>query len=263
MRATLPMAGDISRWGTSTAFPSMFSPRIWIYGQNWRFSCVFAMPSHAHRNLVVHRDLKPSNILVTRSGEAKLLDFGIAKILDAALEATQTGGRMLTPEYASPEQVRGAAQNTATDIYSLGAILYKLLTGSSPRAAWADTREAMLAAICTQEPAPPSRVRSVPRDLDFIVSKGLRKEPEERYPSVEALADDVRAFLESRPVRAIRRCVVPDTQIHAAILGSADSGVPRSPQSRGWLVYRESRARYCAAAVRAGSPFSEQGSRSR
>jgi tetratricopeptide (TPR) repeat protein len=158
--------------------------------------------SYAHRNLVVHRDLKPSNILVTRSGEPKLLDFGIAKILDAALQATQTGERMLTPEYASPEQIRGAAQTTATDVYSLGAILYKLLAGRSPHATWADTREALIAAICTEAPVPPSRLRNVPRDLDFVVGKALRKEPEERYRSVEAFADDVRAFLEFRPVRA-------------------------------------------------------------
>lgn len=158
--------------------------------------------SYAHRNLVIHRDLKPSNILVTASGEPKLLDFGIAKILDAAIQTTQTAERMLTPEYASPEQIRGGGQSTATDVYSLGAIFYKLLTGNSPHAAWTDTREGLMAAVSAVEPEPPHHVRNVPRDLDFVAAKALRKEPEERYRSVEALAEDVRAFLESRPVRA-------------------------------------------------------------
>jgi serine/threonine protein kinase len=180
----------------------VFAEGLDLRGKLALFLRVCDAVSYAHRNLVVHRDLKPSNILVTRSGEPKLLDFGIAKILDAALQATQTAERMLTPEYASPEQARGAAQNTTTDIYSLGAILYKLLAGSSPHAAWAESRDAMLAAIRTEEPIPPSRIRNVPRDLDFVAGKALRKEPEERYRSVEALADDVRAFLESRPVRA-------------------------------------------------------------
>jgi tetratricopeptide (TPR) repeat protein/predicted Ser/Thr protein kinase len=192
--------------------------------------------SYAHRNLVVHRDLKPSNILVTRSGEPKLMDFGIAKILDAAHQTTQTVERMLTPEYASPEQIRGGAQNTATDVYSVGAILYKLLTGSSPHARWADTREGLMAAISNVEPELPSRVRNVPRDLDFVVSKALRKEPEERYQSAEALAEDVWAFLESRPVRArsgdawyrvrkfARRYWIPVTAA-AIVIGSLATGL--------------------------------------
>jgi tetratricopeptide (TPR) repeat protein len=192
--------------------------------------------AYAHHNLVIHRDLKPSNILVTASGEPKLLDFGIAKILDAALHATQTAERMLTPEYASPEQIRGGAQHTATDVYSLGAVLYKLLTGSSPHAAWADTREGLMAAISNVEPEPPNRVRNVPHDLDFIAAKALRKEPEERYGSVEGLAEDVRAFLESRPVRArsgdawyrvrkfVRRYWIPVTAA-AIVIGSLATGL--------------------------------------
>jgi len=159
--------------------------------------------SYAHRNLIVHRDLKPSNILVDGSGRVKLLDFGIAKILDASREQTQTRERLLTPDYASPEQVRGGAQTTATDIYSLGAVFYKLLTGRSPHAPAAETQEAVEIAICLKEPVAPSRLNpGVPKDLDFVLGKALRKEPDERYPSVDAFADDLRAFLEWRPVRA-------------------------------------------------------------
>ncbi len=159
--------------------------------------------SYAHRNLIIHRDLKPSNILVDRSGRPKLLDFGIAKILDAERDQTSTVDQSLTPEYASPEQIRGVGQSTATDIYSLGAVLYKLLTGHSPHANPSETRGHMTAAICEQEPAPPSRLNpDLPRDLDFILQKALRKEPDERYATVDGVAEDVRAFLEWRPVRA-------------------------------------------------------------
>jgi len=159
--------------------------------------------SYAHRNLIIHRDLKPSNILVDAAGDPKLLDFGIAKILDAATDQTRTQERLLTPDYASPEQVRGAAQNTATDVYSLGAVLYNLLTGRSPHAFSTRTPEAMDAAICNAEPQPITSLNpDLPRELDFILRKALRKEPEERYPTVDAFAEDVRAFLENRPVRA-------------------------------------------------------------
>ena len=159
--------------------------------------------SYAHRNLIVHRDLKPSNILVDASGEPKLLDFGIAKILDAATDQTRTQERLLTPDYASPEQVRGEAQTTATDIYSLGAVLYRLLTGRSAHAFLERTPRGMAAEICTVDPVPASTLNpGLPRDLDFILRKALRKEPDERYSSVEAMADDLHAFLEWRPVSA-------------------------------------------------------------
>jgi len=142
--------------------------------------------SHAHHHLIIHRDLKPSNILVDVSGQPKLLDFGIAKLLDETGDATQTVERLLTPNYASPEQLIGAPQTTATDIYSLGAVLYKLLTGAVP-----------------SDSIPPSRMNpDVPKDLDFIILKALRKEPEERYASVETFAADIQAFLESKPVEA-------------------------------------------------------------
>ena len=139
--------------------------------------------SYAHRNLVIHRDLKPSNILVDTGGHPKLMDFGIAKMLDSELDLTQTRERMMTPEFASPEQLRGGVQSTASDVYSLAAVLYVLLTGKAPHA------ESRL------DP-------ELPKDLSFILGKALRTEPEERYPSVEALAEDLRAFLEWRPVRA-------------------------------------------------------------
>jgi len=159
--------------------------------------------AYAHRNLIVHRDLKPSNILVNAEGEPKLLDFGIAKILVPEGNQTRTQERVLTPDYASPEQVRGAMQTTATDVYSLGAVLYDLLTGQSPHSFPDRAPEAIDSAICSVEPAPVTRLNpALPADLDFIVLKALRKEPEMRYISVEALADDVRAFLEWRPIRA-------------------------------------------------------------
>ena len=142
--------------------------------------------SFAHRNLIIHRDLKPSNILIDTAGQPKLLDFGIAKILDAP-EETRTVDRLLTPEYASPEQVQGGAQATTTDVYSLGAVLYKLLTGESPH-------------VPASKQAHP-----LPKDLEFIIGKAMRKEPEERYASVDALMEDIRAYLEHRPVRARRR----------------------------------------------------------
>jgi serine/threonine protein kinase len=159
--------------------------------------------SYAHRNLIIHRDLKPSNILVDSSGAPKLLDFGIAKILDDAADQTGTRDLLLTPEYASPEQVRGTAHAVTSDIYSLGAILYKLLAGRSPHANASESRQGIEFAVCSLEPAPPSSINpAIPRDLDCIVAKALRKEPAARYSSVDALAEDIGALLESRPVRA-------------------------------------------------------------
>jgi len=148
------------------------------------FLQVCAGVAHAHRHLIVHRDLKPSNILVDANGTPKLLDFGIAKLLDISADQTQTVERLLTPNYASPEQMRGSVQTTATDIYSLGAVLYRLLTGMTPRET-------------------PREVQpNLPKDVDHILRKALREEPHERYVSVDAFADDIRAFLESRPVQA-------------------------------------------------------------
>jgi tetratricopeptide (TPR) repeat protein/predicted Ser/Thr protein kinase len=163
-----------------------------------------AAVGYLHRNLIVHRDLKPNNILVTADGELKLLDFGIAKVLDlAARDSTMTSMRMLTPDYASPEQVTGARVSTATDIYSLGAVLYRLLTGK-PAHEFADhSPEAIAYTVAGRDVTRPSRwVPELKGDLETILLKALRKDPQERYPTVEQLAEDLEAFLESRPVRA-------------------------------------------------------------
>ncbi len=157
--------------------------------------------AYAHRHLVVHRDLKPSNILVTAEGVPKLLDFGLARLLQPEAGTsgprTETMFRLLTPDYASPEQVRGERITTATDIYSLGVVLYHLLAGRGPYRT-TGSAEAIARAVCDQEPDRPG----LARDLDNIVLKALRKEPERRYESVGAFGEDLRRYLEGRPVLA-------------------------------------------------------------
>ena len=159
--------------------------------------------AHAHRHLIIHRDLKPSNILVDVSGQPKLLDFGIAKLLDETEEGSQTVERLMTLNYASPEQIRGTTQTTATDIYSLGAILYNLVTGRSPHQSGENRSGAMGIIAGMREIVPAKRWNSeLPTDVDCILRKALRQEPDARYPSVEALAGDIQAFLDRRPVQA-------------------------------------------------------------
>jgi len=174
----------------------------------------------AHANLVVHRDLKPSNILVTPEGWVKLLDFGVSKLLrvdDADAIDTDVGMRLMTPEYAAPEQVRGEPVTTATDVYALGAILYELLAGQRAHHLERRTAAEMERVICTIEPpapstvAPPGLRRELRGDLDTIVSTSLQKDPARRYASVEALSEDLRRYAAGLPVRAR-----PDSRMYRA-----------------------------------------------
>src|SRR5215471_137349 len=195
---------------------------------------------YAHQNLVVHRDLKPGNILIKRDGVPKLLDFGIAKILNlevtsGTLEMTAAATRIMTPEYASPEQVRGEPITTSTDVYSLGVLLYELLTGHRPYRFNTRTAQEIAQVICEQQPEKPSVVvmgveqepadkgykmltpegvsatragqptqlrKRLRGDLDNIALKALHKEPSRRYTSVEQFSEDIRRYLSGLPVNA-------------------------------------------------------------
>jgi tetratricopeptide (TPR) repeat protein len=167
----------------------------------------------AHQNFVVHRDLKPDNILVAEDGNPRLLDFGTAKILspspgDPRSQLTREGFLSFTPQYASPEQILGNPITTATDTYSLGVLLYLLLTGSPPYELKELTTAEMLRVVCEESPRRPSRPDGsggrLEPDLEAILLKSLRKEPQERYLTVERLSGDLRAYLDGHPVAARR-----------------------------------------------------------
>ena len=193
------------------------------------FRVVCGAVSYAHQNLVIHRDLKPGNILVTDRGEVRLLDFGIAKLVQQAgeeeLNVTLASSRLLTPEYASPEQVKGEPITTVSDVYSLGVLLYELLTDERPYRLTKQSADEITKAICEQEPERPSTavrnresrfekrdssdsrfthhdLRSLRGDLDNIVLMALRKEPARRYQSTEQFSEDIRRHQEGLPVRA-------------------------------------------------------------
>ena len=176
------------------------------------FLGVLAAVAHAHSHLIVHRDIKPGNIFVAAGGTVKLLDFGIAKLLQGEGEAapTQSNAVPLTPQYAAPEQLLGKPVTTVTDVYSLGLVLYVLLTGAHPIAAGNRSNAELMRAVLTEEPAraslattvPTIRPRALEGDLDNILGKALKKDPSERYASVESFADDLRRYLTHEPVLA-------------------------------------------------------------
>jgi len=205
------------------------------------FLDVLSAVAHAHSSLIVHRDIKPSNVFVSRGGQVKLLDFGIAKLLEgegsdgSATRLTHEAGSALTPEFAAPEQITGSAVTTATDVYALGVLLYLLFSGQHPAGPGPHSAAALVKAIVETEARRVSEVaetssaaeagrvaggratspeklrRELQGDLDTIVAKALKKDPKERYASVGELADDIRRYLSSEPIRAL-----PDTFAYRA-----------------------------------------------
>src|SRR5580692_11170611 len=242
------------------------------------FLQVLEAVQYAHAKQVIHRDLKPSNILVTESGQVRLLDFGIARLLEAEetdqLGLTSVYGRALTPDYASPELLRGDPIDERSDLYSLGVLLYELLSGTRPyRLKSAASIGALDQAIATLEVKKPSLqleaaatrnstveplARQLRGDLDAIVLKALAKDPAQRYPSAVAIADDLRRYLEGRPIRAqparvvyrLRKLVLRNR----TLVGISVTALAAILATVGYALYRESRAQVTVSAKALAAP---------
>jgi eukaryotic-like serine/threonine-protein kinase len=247
------------------------------------FLQVLEAVQYAHEKQVIHRDLKPSNILVTESGQVRLLDFGVARLLEGEETdqpaLTSLYGRALTPDYASPELLRGDPIDERSDLYSLGVLLYELLTGTRPyRLKSAASIGALDQAIATLEVKKPSlqlepsaaidRSSTVERlarqlrgDLDAVVLKALAKDPAQRYPSAAALKEDLRAYLDGRPIRA-RPARIPYrlgkfVRRNRALLGVGAAALAAILVAVGYTLYRENRAQVTVSAKALAAPSPE------
>jgi tetratricopeptide (TPR) repeat protein len=219
----------------------------------------------AHRSLVVHRDLKPSNIFVTKDRSVKLLDFGLAKLLEpgdasGAVRASASTHRWMTPEYAAPEQILGRPITTSTEVYQLGAVLYRLLLGRTPFANHAGNVHELEKAILEQDP--PSSTGELRGDLDAILRKALAKEPTARYASVQAFADDLQRYLTRRPVLARRQTAVYRVQRfarrHRAAVVSGTMVIALLGVYAGTVLVDRARIRRALVEAQAGTRKAEQ-----